>query len=142
MEKNLSTTFFRENKGLSQEDIQMMNPISWAFIGDGVYELFVRSMVIDAHSSPGKLHKKTAKIVKAKTQAKAATLLREHLTSEEESVLRRGRNAHTHTMAKNASVGEYRLATGLEALFGYLFLKGKMERLEELFHIIKEESIC
>ncbi|MDO5714876.1 MAG: ribonuclease III domain-containing protein [Tissierellia bacterium] len=142
MEKNINSFFLKENQGLSDEEIRMMNPVSLAFLGDGVYELFVRGMIIDGDSSPGKLHKKSAKMVKAKSQAKAISLIFNDLTKEEQSVFRRGRNAHSHTMAKNASVGEYRMATGLEALFGYLFLKGEMERLEELFHLIKERSRC
>lgn len=139
MEESVRDLFFRENPGLSEEDIRMMNPLALAFLGDGVFELFVRSTLM-GRKGAGELHRRSASLVSARAQRAAAQVILPHLTSEEEGVFRRGRNAHSPTKAKNATVGEYRIATGLEALFGWLFLKGELERLSQLFHLIMEDS--
>ncbi len=117
-------------------DIRTVNPLTLAYIGDGVYELVVRSvMVARTNTRAGLLHRQTSQYVKAEAQSKMMELLLPVLTAEEESFYRRGRNAKSPTMAKNASVNDYRRATGFEALMGYLYLTDQMERIVELTKI-------
>ncbi len=128
-------------------DVKMLSPLNLAFVGDAVFEIFVREMfVCQANRPVNKLHKETAAIVNASAQASAAIKIMPFLSEEELSVLKRGRNAHTNHKAKNASEGDYHYATGLEALFGYLYLKGEIERLRELFSMIMgntgDGSVC
>lgn len=102
-------------------------------MGDCVYDLIIRTVVVErANRSANDLHKKTVQYVKAQTQARMIEILLPSLTEEEEAVYRRGRNAKSYTVAKNASVGDYRKATGLEALIGYLYLMDRMDRALEL----------
>ena len=110
-----------------------LSPLNLAYIGDAVFELYVRIRLISGRESVNKLHKKAKDIVSAEAQAKMYYRLIEMLTDEELAVIKRGRNAKSVTVAKNASISAYRHATGLEALFGYLFLKGEHERLSALF---------
>ncbi|MBO5986422.1 MAG: ribonuclease III [Lachnospiraceae bacterium] len=117
-------------------DVRTYSPLALAFIGDGIYEVVVRTMIVaQANRSNTDLHKATVKYVKAENQSKMVEILKPHLTQEECDVLRRGRNAKPHTVAKNASLGEYHRATGLEALFGYLYLAGQTDRMLELMKI-------
>ncbi len=118
-------------------DIKTYSPLTLAFIGDGIYSLVIRTAVVErGNRAAEKLHKMTAKLVKAQTQASLVEALAEDgLTEEEAAVYRRGRNAQSHSTAKHASVADYRKATGLEALCGYLYLSGRTERM--LF-LIKE----
>lgn len=114
-------------------DIRTYSPLTLAYIGDAIYDLVIRTIVVErGNTSPNKLHKKTVKYVSAVVQAKLIDGLYEELTKEEQEIYRRGRNAKSYTTAKNASVMEYRKATGLEALCGYLYLQGRQERLLEL----------
>ncbi len=116
-------------------DIKTYSPLTLAFVGDAVYDLIVRSLVAaGANASPNLLHKKKSGIVKAGVQAACAQALLDELSEEEMAVYKRGRNAHSHSVAKNASVGDYRKATGLEALYGFLYLTDRMDRL---FYLIK-----
>lgn len=140
MEAHLREVFLRENPGISEESLQMANPLSLAFFGDGVYELFVRGMLMDPTKSAAKLHRLCREMVKATAQSQALEKITPYLSEKEMALVKRGRNAHPKTSAKNASVGEYRRATGLECLFGALFLEGEISRLEELFHIIVKEG--
>jgi len=120
-----------------------LSPLTLAFIGDGVYDLMVReSLVREANRSVGKLHAQAAKRVCAGAQADAVRRLLDKglLTDEEQAVLKRGRNAHTFHTPKNATNADYHLATGFEAMFGYLYLKGEQERLRELFTMMNEEN--
>ncbi len=111
-------------------DIRTYSPLTLAYIGDAIYDLVIRTIVVErGNTSPNKLHKKTVKYVSAVVQAKLVDGLWEELTQEEQEICRRGRNAKSYTTAKNASVMEYRKATGLEALCGYLYLQGRQERL-------------
>ncbi len=111
-----------------------------AHIGDGVYELMTRTMLCrQGHTAIGELHKRTVSFVKAPAQAKAALRLLPLLDEEETAVYKRGRNAHVHGVPQGADVGEYHAATGLEALFGYLYLTGRQERLNTLFAAIMED---
>lgn len=122
-----------EKLGLRSADPATYSPLALAYLGDGVYELIIRTKVMNqGNMQVNKLHKKSTDLVKAQTQAKLARLLEPELTQEEEAVLKRGRNAKSMTSAKNASIGEYRMATGLEALVGYLYLSGRFERLLDL----------
>lgn len=112
-----------------------------AHIGDGVYELLCRTyLCAKGDQTVLKLHKDTVALVKAPTQAKFADKLRSHLTEEEFAYFRRGKNAHTHAAPKSATPQEYQKATGLETLFGALYLLGRKERLNELFCICMDNS--
>ena len=112
-----------------------------AFLGDAVYELLVRTEIVKKGSMPaGKLHTAAIQFVSAKGQAKAMALLESLLSEEEHAIFLRGRNANHVKPPKNADPNEYRIATGMEALFGYLFLYEKNERILELFRLILENA--
>ena len=131
--------FFKMNFTVQQ--VNAISNLGLAHVGDGVYELLCRSyLCAKGDQTVLKLHKDTVNLVKAPTQAKYAELLQQHLTEEEFAFYRRGKNAHTHAAPKSATRAEYAKATGLEALFGVLYLLGRTDRLNELFHIIMEES--
>lgn len=120
----------KQKFGCGEVDIRTYSPLALAYIGDAIYDLIIRTVVIErANQSARNLHKTVIRYVNARTQAQMIAVLEEELTSEEEAVYRRGRNAKSYTSAKNASIAEYRKATGLEALFGYLYLQGEMDRL-------------
>ena len=120
---------------INQSDIGQMSPLVWAYMGDAVYEKFIREYVIrQGLCKNGLLHKKSIKYVSAKAQAKILQNLEEFLTEEEKDIVRRGRNSHPHSTAKNADIIEYKYATGLEALLGFLYLTEKTERLEEILN--------
>lgn len=120
-------------------DVNNLSPLNLAFVGDTVFDLFVREMLVCQANRPvNKLHKSATMLVKASAQAQAVAKITDILTEKELSVLKRGRNAHTNHKAKNADVQDYHYATGLEALFGYLYLSGETERLRELFDLIAE----
>ncbi|MCL2619035.1 MAG: ribonuclease III [Defluviitaleaceae bacterium] len=114
------------------------SPLTLAYIGDAVFELLARTYVLRKHGNTqtAKLHKKTAAIVNAAAQSRAYFLLQEFLREDEMDVLKRGRNARSYTTAKNASVSDYRHATGVEALIGYLYVTGQHRRIEELFEMM------
>ena len=117
-------------------DPRTYSPLALAFIGDGIYELVIRTMVvIKANRANHDLHQATVKYVKAENQAKMVEILKPVLTEEEAAVLRRGRNAKPNSVAKNASLGEYHRATGVEALLGYLYLTGRTDRMLELIKL-------
>lgn len=121
-------------------NVKNLSPLNLAFVGDTVFDLFVRErLVCQANRPVNKLHKEATTMVKASAQAEAMKKIMPILTEEEIGVFKRGRNAHTNHKAKNASEGDYHYATGLEALFGYLYLSGNKERLTELFDIIVSE---
>ena len=112
------------------------SPLALAFIGDGIFELVVRTMIVTQANRPNMdLHQATVKYVKAENQAKMVEILKPFLTEDEAAVLRRGRNAKPNSVAKNASLGEYHRATGVEALMGWLYLSGQTDRLLELMKI-------
>lgn len=121
--------------GLHEVDIRAYSPLVLAYIGDAVYELLIRTRVISRGSMQvSKMHKKSSSLVKAETQANLIKILLEELTEEELAVYKRGRNAKSVTMAKHATMIDYRMATGFEALVGYLYLTDQMERLLALIH--------
>lgn len=109
----------------------LYSPLTLAYIGDGIYEIIIRTFIVtkSGNEQVNKLHRKSSSLVKAETQAKLIHAIMEELSPEEEKIYKRGRNAKSFTSAKNASIGDYRTATGFEALCGYLYMKGDMERL-------------
>lgn len=113
-----------------EQDVRAYSPLTLAYIGDAIYDLVIRSVVVErANRSANDLHKRTTRYVKAEAQAKMILALLEELTEEEEAVYKRGRNAKSYTTAKNASMSDYRKATGFEALMGFLYLTNQMDRL-------------
>ena len=115
------------------EEVKMMPPLVWAYVGDAVYELYVRTnLVNNTKLNPHKLHVEAIKYVKAQAQAKILEKITEILTEEEKDIVRRGRNAQNHHLPKNANLDEYSHATAFEALIGYLYLTKQDERLGEI----------
>jgi len=126
-----------ENKNLSASDIRMYNPLVLAYIGDSVYDTFIRTMLVSGGSiQVNKLHKRAIKFVQAKAQAEITEELHDILTEEEQDIVRRGRNTKSGSVPKNADINDYRYATGFEALVGYLYLIGNTKRLIEIFELI------
>lgn len=124
----LNQTFHLEDK-----DLRTYSPLTLAYIGDGVYELVIRTILVKKGNCPvNQLHRKASSLVKAGTQSSMMEVIEPMLTDEEHSVYRRGRNAHSPTMAKHATMADYRRATGFEALMGYLYLKDDFSRIIEL----------
>ena len=116
-----------------RQDVRTYSPLALAYIGDAVYDLIIRTVVVErANRSANELHHITVGYVSAGAQAKIVETLMDSLTEEEKSVYRRGRNSKPHTMAKNASAGDYLKATGFEAVLGYLYLSDRMDRVLEL----------
>ena len=125
---------------LSLRDVNAVSALGLAHLGDAVYEILVRSMLVSEGRTTGAhLHKETTALVCAPAQAAAADRLCSILTEEEQGFYRRGRNANVKNIPKNATHAEYAKATGLESLFGALYLLGRQERLSELFDYIMEE---
>ncbi len=125
---------------MEKRDIDAISNLGLAHIGDGVYELMCRAWLCSrGEHTLKRLHLDAIALVKAPTQAKFADKLKPHLTEEEYAYFRRGKNAHSHAAPKSATPQEYAKATGLEALFGALYLAGKIERLNELFFLMVED---
>ena len=130
---------FFEN--MTVEQAKMLSPLSLAFVGDAVYTLYARSKVIQhSDAKNGALHTEATKLVKASGQAEMADAILSLLTEEEMGVFKRARNSKTNSVAKNASIGDYKKATGFEALVGFLYLTGQDERLKYLLN--ERESVC
>ena len=127
-------SYLKEQFEIADVDIRTYSPLTLAYIGDGIFDLVIRSLVVaKGNTRASELHKRTSQIVKAHTQAEMMEVLLLPLLSEEEAdVYRRGRNAKSYTMAKNATMADYRKATGFEALMGYLYLKDEFPRIVEL----------
>jgi ribonuclease-3 family protein len=125
--------YIRASLNLPETDIKTYSPLTLAFIGDSIFDLIIRTFVVEGGNAPvNKLHHRAAKLVQASAQADLYHLIKDRLTEEEIAVFKRGRNAKSFTTAKNAGVVEYRTATGLEALVGFLYLTDRMDRLMEL----------
>ena len=123
--------FIKRDKKI--EDVRMLSPLVWAYVGDSVYEMFIRTNLVNkSHAKPHKLHIESIKYVKASAQCEALKKIEEKLTEEEKDIVRRGRNTQNHHVAKNSNVIEYAYATAFEALIGYLYLSKQDERLEEI----------
>ncbi|ADL43095.1 ribonuclease III [Caldicellulosiruptor obsidiansis OB47] len=116
----------------------MLNPLTYAYIGDAVYEQFIRTKIVEENPNltPHIYHLRSIRYVKAENQAKAIKLIWDILTEEEKSVAKRGRNAKSKTIPKNADVLDYRFATAFECLIGYLYMNGKNERLYYILNIV------
>lgn len=135
MEKGIDS-YIREMFQVPDVDIRTYSPLALAYIGDGVFDLIIRSVVVGrGNTKPNRLHQRTSQVVKAHTQAQIIEYLLPQLDEEEADIYRRGRNANSATMAKNATVADYRKATGLEALVGYLYLTDRFERLMALIRL-------
>lgn len=121
---------------LKEVDINSYSPLALAYIGDSIYDLIIKTTVInEGNAQVQKLHKKTSSLVQASTQSLMMRTMQEHLTEEEHGVYKRGRNAKSVSPAKNQSITDYRRATGFEALMGYLYLKKDWKRMLELVKI-------
>ena len=133
----------RELFGLKDPDIRSYSPLTLAYIGDGVYELVIRTILVKKGNCPvNRIHRKASSLVKASAQSAIMEKIEEHLTQEGHDIYRRGRNAHSPTMAKHATMADYRRATGFEALMGYLYLKEEYTRMLTLIRMgIGEETV-
>lgn len=120
-------------------EINQMSPLVWAYVGDAVYELYIRANLVEnTQYKPHKLHIESIKYVKAKAQANILKELDEMLTEDEKEIVRRGRNAQNHHLPKNADVQDYMYSTAFEGLIGFLYLTKQKERLDEILKICKE----
>ena len=125
--------YIKEQFEVRDVDVRTYSPLALAYIGDGIFDLVIRTVVVGrGNTKASTLHHRTSQIVKAQTQAELITALEDSLTEEEADVYRRGRNAKSPTMAKNATMADYRKATGFEALIGYLYLTDRFDRVVEL----------
>ncbi len=124
------------NLNRPEEEINLLSPLTWAYVGDCVYELYIRTNLVNqTNLKPHKLHIETIKHVKAQAQAKLLEEIQDKLTEEEKEIVRRGRNVQSHHLPKNANVQEYRYATAFEALIGYLYLSKNFKRLKEILDL-------
>ena len=128
-----SISYMKELFHLKDQDIRSYSPLTLAYIGDGVYELVIRTILVKKGNCPvNRMHKKASSLVKASAQSAIMEKIEDQLTEEEHAVYRRGRNAHSPTMAKHATMADYRRATGFEALIGYLYLSEEYTRMLDL----------
>ena len=130
MDQNIFRSINRE---LSEEDIVMLSPLQLAYIGDAVYELLVRTYLLKQKTPVKELHNANISYVKAEAQARIVHNLEDILTEKEQRLVKKGRNAKSNTVPRNAKLIDYKYATGFEALFGYLYLTEQDERIDELF---------
>jgi len=139
MEKSVGFEFdsyMHEIFQMEEVDIKQYSPLTLAYIGDCIYDLVIKSLVVNqGNKQVNKLHKETSELVQAKTQSLMMRAMQEHLSEEEHAVYKRGRNAKSISPAKNQSITDYRRATGFEALLGYLYLKKEWKRLLDLVKI-------
>ena len=139
MEKSVKwefDTYMQELFQMKEVDIKEYSPLTLAYIGESIYDLIIKSLVVnEGNRQVQKLHKETSMRVQASAQSKMMRAIQEHLTEEEHAVFKRGRNAKSVSPAKNQSITDYRRATGFEALMGYLYLKKEWKRMLELVKI-------
>jgi len=136
MEKGFYENMLNEFDQLGQIDIKEYSPLVLAYIGDSVYEVYIRTLLVSKGNAPVyKLHRRSTDYVKAKAQSDILHRIMDTLSPEEHEVVRRGRNAKSGTIPKNADVQEYKYATGFESLIGYLYLKKDYDRLMEVLRI-------
>ena len=125
--------YLNDKFNIEAKDIRTYSPLTLAYIGDSIYDLVIRSILVNKGNTPvNKLHQRASQVVKAQTQATMILALMDELTDEEKDWYRRGRNSKPHTKAKNASTMDYLEATGFEAVMGFLYLTGDMDRICEL----------
>ncbi|MBR1540631.1 MAG: Mini-ribonuclease 3 [Clostridia bacterium] len=118
------------------QEVKMLSPLVWAYVGDSVYELFIRTHLVNhSNAKPHKLHLETIQFVKAEAQARILDRIWNKLREEEQDIFKRGRNTENHHLPKNGNVADYSHATGFEALIGYLYLTKQDERLEEILKL-------
>ena len=123
--------------GRPEEEINLLSPLTWAYIGDAIFELYIRTNLVNkTNLKPHKLHIEAINYVKAKAQAEFLQKIEEILTDEEKDIVRRGRNTKNHHLPKNSNVQEYMHATAFEALIGYLYLTKRHKRLEEILKLV------
>lgn len=116
-----------------EKEVNLMSPLTWAYVGDCVFELYIRTELINkTNLKPHKLHIESIKYVKAKAQADLLKKIMEQLTEEEKDIVRRGRNTENHHLPKNSNIQEYMYSTAFEALIGYLYLTKRYQRLKEI----------
>ncbi|SCZ78013.1 Mini-ribonuclease 3 [Pseudobutyrivibrio xylanivorans] len=128
--------YLNEKFNIEPKDIRTYSPLTLAYIGDAIFDVVIRSILVNkGNTAVNKLHQRTSSVVKAPTQAKMATAIMEDFTEEEADWYRRGRNSKPHTKAKNATTMDYLEATGFEAVIGYLYLTGDMDRVCELVNL-------
>ena len=126
---------------IESKDIRTYSPLTLAYIGDAVFDLVIRSVLVNkGNTAVNNLHKKASAIVKAPSQSAIAAAIMEYMTEEEKDIFRRGRNSKPHTKAKNATAIEYLEATGFEAVMGFLYLSGDMDRAMELIRFGLERT--
>jgi ribonuclease-3 family protein len=139
MEKSVGfdfVSYMNELFEMEEVDIREYSPLTLAYIGDCIYDLVIKSLVInEGNKQVNKLHQETSRLVQASAQSLMMRTMQEHLTEEEHAVYKRGRNAKSVSPAKNQSITDYRRATGFEALLGYLYLKKDYKRLLDLVKI-------
>ena len=132
-ELDMQGRYMQELFRMQEVDIKEYSPLALAYIGDAIYELIIRSLVLnEGNRQVQKMHRRTSSMVQASAQARIITALNDRLTEEEHAVYKRGRNAKSMSPAKNQSVSDYHKATGFEALMGYLYLKKEWKRMLEL----------
>ena len=121
---------------MDKNKVELMSPLTWAYVGDSVYELYIRTYLVETTNlKPHKLHINAIKYVKAKAQAETLRAIQEYLSEEEKEIVRRTRNTENHHVAKNADLTDYMYATAFEGLIGYLYLKDEKERLDEILEL-------
>ena len=119
-----------------EEEVNLLSPLTWAYVGDAVYELYIRKKLVEeTNMKPHKLHIEAIKYVRAKSQAEKLEKIYENLTDEEKDIVRRARNTQNHHLPKNSNVQEYMYSTAFEALIGYLYLMNRFNRLDELLKL-------
>ena len=129
------------NREKENDEVNMLSPLVWAYVGDSVYELFIRTNLINhSNAKPHRLHVESIKYVKAKAQAKTLEKIYYELTEKEKEIARRGRNTENHHIAKNSNVADYSHATAFEAVLGYLYLTHQDERLQEILNMCIERD--
>ena len=141
MEESLDFQYFKKIFQVEHADATSYSPLALAYIGDAIFDVMVRTIEVSkVNKQVNKYHKDVSKIVCATAQAKMIQAIHEQLTPEEQYSYKRGRNANSYTKAKNASRAEYRMATGFEALLGYLYLNENFKRLTDVVHMALEAA--
>lgn len=135
MEESL-VTYLKEQFHQEDVDIRTYSPLTLAYIGDAIYDLLIRTLLVErGNAQVNKLHKRASGLVKAEKQSQMIEILEPYFTKEEHQIYKRGRNAKSFTSAKNASIADYRRATGFEAVMGFLYLKGQYHRIIDLIKL-------
>ena len=141
MEESITFDSLRKRYEVEEQDIQTFSPLTFAYIGDSIFDVVIRTLVVSKGNTPvSKMHNACSKIVCAASQAEILEAISDELNEEESDMVRRGRNAKPKNTAKNATQADYRNATAFETLIGYLYMKGHTERLNDLIQIGLEKT--